>query len=247
MAHNFKYFKDGLMAEGWAGSRGLLDNNTDKSYKAIEPSAGAVVVLAPKLIMKPIEPSPDEMFQTTIVDSQIAQPTARLMGEQFNGGYGTPWSTGPGSLPALHVPIGSMLFYIGNAVAVSLGIGGESDLFSQALVNYHRRGVFVKIHTGIGMARGGASRNERPGGGGTPYNSPNPPGGGLAPVVPDWAAPSQGPTIDVPGIGRIPLAPEEHGEGMHQHPGSSFIDRWKEDFGSLWDGFAEIGPWVFGN
>ncbi len=252
MSHLYRYFKDGRLVtastpgavrmrepEHAEGQIGTIAGDTRYGGSQLgDPSA--YIVLEPTVKPKAVESSPDDLFQTTIVPSQVAHPTAALMGHEFNGGYGVPWTVGPVSLHAIPVALGSMLFMIGNGVAISLGIGGESDLFSQVLVNYHRRGVGMRIHTGIGTARGGASRD--PGGGNAvvPYGSPRPrpPSGSSNEGVPE------GPVLNVPGLGPLPVPAEEHGEGMHQHAGSSPIERWKEDFGALWGGFSDFLPWL---
>jgi len=245
MSHLYRYFKDGiLVAASTPGATRMREPEHapgqvgtfagDTSYGG---SASGVVVLKPTLTALPVARVPDDMFQETIVPSPIAQPTAVLMGGHLNGGYGEPWTAGPVSLASIHVPLGSMLFCIGDTVAISLGIGGESDLFSQALVNYHRRGVTLKIHTGIGTARGGASRDPSGGNAVVPYGKPLPPSNPPRREI--------GPTITVPGLGPLEIPPEEHDSGMHQHPGSSCLDRWKEDFGALWNGLSEWPSWVF--
>ncbi len=248
MSHIYRYFKDGAFLTGYASGsvRKAIPHGSSSDSKPMEVpgSEGAYVVVAPRVISKPIEAEPDDMYQGTLVPAEIAQPTAALMGSELNGGYGLPWTTGPGSLSSQPVALGSMLFTIGNGVAVSLGIGGESDLFSQVLVSYHRRGVGLRIHTGIGTARGGASRD--PGGGNAvvPYGRPTPPSYPGRGTIEEGGPP--GPIIDVPGLGPVQVPAEGHGSGgVHQHPGSSFLERWREDFGSLWDGFSDFGPWVF--
>ncbi len=252
MTHTFKYMKDGkfvaMYVPGAVKEWLSHDRDMGMSYDRVNigPADSADVILAPKVVSRPIPALPDDMYQGTIVDSQVAQPTAELMGQEWNGGYGTPWAGGPLALANIPQPLGSMLFCIGRGVAVSVGIGGEPDLFSQVLVNYHRRDVALKIHTGIGSARGGASRDSSGGAAVVPGNRPVP-----QPALP-MPAPSlpvlpggQGPTMQIPGIGPVQIPAEEHGSGMHQHPGSSFLDRWKEDFGSVWDSFSDFPAWVF--
>ncbi len=247
MSHLYRYFKDGrIVSANTAGAvrkRDYSHSMEGGSGMALVPEDSSYVVLAPKVIAKPIEVSPDDIFQETIVPSLIAQPTARLMGREYNGGYGVPWTAGPVSLASMPVALGSMIFEIGRSTAVTLGIGGESDLFSQVLVSYHRRGVSMRIHTGIGSARGGASRDPGEGRAVVPSGRPKPPNypGGQR----DTHDIAPGPVIDVPGLGPVQIPAEEHGSGMHQHPGSSPVERWQEDFGALWSFGKEYLPWLF--
>ncbi len=248
MSHIYRYFKDGRFLTGYApgASERSIPHGEDPGMGKRQIERSEYVVLAPKVIAKAIVVDPDDMYQETIVPAPVAQPTARLMGHEYNGGYGIPWTAGPASLASLPVPLGSLLFEVGSAVAVSLGIGGESDLFSQVLVNYHRRGVSMRIHTGIGSARGGASRNSGEGRAVVPSGRPKPPNfpGGQR----DSYDVAPGPVIDVPGMGPAQLPAERHddtGMGMHQHPGSSPLERWQEDFGALWGFGKEYLPWLF--
>ncbi len=149
-------------------------------------SARRVLVVEEKPIPVPIVPK--ELAPPSIVPPGIQYPTALLVGHEQNGGEGIPHTGGPVSIAHEEWPLGSLLFYIGSRVAISVGIYDKGDSMRDLLISYHRRNVKLRVHTGIGKAVSGAyySRDEGPGGVGepeggravVPYDRPEPPRGG---------------------------------------------------------------------
>ncbi len=133
----------------------------------------------------PIKPA--ELAPPSIIPPGVIYPTALLVGGEQNGGKGIPNTLGPVSITSEEWPIGSLLFYSGAAVAISIGIYDRGDSMRDLLVSYHRRGVHLRVHTGIGNAvssGGHTAREEGPGGVGgpggralVPHGRPQPPGG----------------------------------------------------------------------
>ncbi len=117
---------------------------------------GTVTMLEPVVVPKQIVIAPEYMFPTTIVPPLVTSPASRTRGSELGGGQGQPWSNGPKSLLSLPTTIGTLLFYIGARVAVSLAIRGANDLYGALKVKYHQRNAYVKVHTGVGKAESGA-------------------------------------------------------------------------------------------
>ncbi len=116
-------------------------------------TAGAMVVLEPVVKAIPVKPSVVDLYPGTIIPPAIEAPTASLVGYDQKGGNKMPWTNGPAALAPMAQPIGSLLFCIGNSVAVSIALGAwGAEIMGQVKSNYHRRGVTVKVHTGIGSA-----------------------------------------------------------------------------------------------
>lgn len=253
MSHLFRYYKDGVLVAAStpgavrmrepphaAGQVGTFAG--DPNYggsQSIEFEEGARVVLEPVVVAETVFQDPDDMFQGTIVDAVIASPTALLVGHETAGGWGQPWSIGPADMHSIYHAQGSMLFCIGNSVAIVIGVGGSGSLLQQVKTNYLRRGVYLKVHTGIGSVRRRVDGDTPEGPTFGPF-----PGGQRA--LPEGAPK---PRIFVPDVGWVDVPSsdqtfEEHPPGVHQHPGTSFLDRWKEDFGALWDGLSEFPGWL---
>ncbi len=118
---------------------------------------GTIVLEAVKVIEPPVVP-PFEMYPPSIVPPRIQDPTASLVGDEYGGGGGRPWSNGPYSMLSSPVTIGTLLFYVGQRVAVSLAVRGANDLYSALKVKYHQRNAYLKVHTGVGgIGAGGGS------------------------------------------------------------------------------------------
>ncbi len=184
---------------------------------------GAIVVLEPVVKPKPVVPKPVDVYPPSIIPAFIEGPTASLVGTHEHGGAGMPWTSGPGGITALDMAIGSLLFYIGAGVAISVGLGSSgAELMGQVKRSYHRRGVSMRVHTGIGRKGdvGGEWEREEPLP--VPYNAPLPPGANApakslpAPTnghEPGWlGAPGLhdeqwGPFLGVPGL---PPGPSLH-------------------------------------
>ncbi len=126
------------------------------------------------------------IFPPTIVPTIVDAPTKILVGDTVGGGLNMPWTNGPSTIIYEEWPIGSILFYIGNRVAISIGIYDQGDSMRDLLVSYHRRGVKLRVHTGIGRASNtGLDSRERdrddtddPGSVMVPHGRPPPPTGG---------------------------------------------------------------------
>ncbi len=123
--------------------------------KRIEVKAPVTVVLKAEEVVNPVYPPLSNMYRQSIMNHYQRAPTALLTGGHLKGGGGMPWTGGPVSLVLYSEPIGSLMFCIGQNVAITLGMGlmGSAHL-SNVPVSYHRRGVSVKVHTGIGNAGG---------------------------------------------------------------------------------------------
>ncbi len=211
---------DAWLAASRAGNAALAADIADSSVSVnampqLKESSVAVMQVVRK--PKPIVVRPPSLAPPSIIPPRVDFPTAVLVGGEQNGGQGIPNTIGPRSIANIVWPIGSMLFYIGNRVAVSIGIYESGDSMRDLLVNYHRRGVRLKVHTGIGSASkaGVVGRNEGPGGVGgedeagalVPYGRPLPPksiaGGTAGEAIERWqsldrASPSQGdPWVDI--------------------------------------------------
>ncbi len=147
---------------------------------------------------RPIVVRPPTLAPPSIIPPGIMYPTARLVGHEQNGGAGIPDTIGPRSIANEEWPIGSLMFYIGKRVAVSIGIYDAGASFRDLLVSYHQRGARLRVHTGIGrMADVGVSGRETgPGGVGSsgvdeqralvPAGRPEPPAGGYSGDVERW-------------------------------------------------------------
>jgi len=148
------------------------------------------LAIVPKPPVYPPVP-PEHMYPTTVIPPLTEYPTMVLIGDQMNGGSGQPWTAGPQSITQIIEPLGTLLFYIGKRVAVSLAIRAAGDLYGALKVKYHQRNAYLKVHTGIGSIDRSRPTNAplRPGAGGTakpiPYDPSTLPEAG--PGYPPWS------------------------------------------------------------
>ncbi len=150
--------------------------------------AKSVTVLEAVVKPKPIPIRPPTLAPPSIIPPGIMYPTTELVNHDGRG-YGMPWTTGPGALANEEWPIGSILFYSGTRLGVSIGIYDSGESLRDLLVTYHQRNVRLRVHTGRGhMTNAGYDARREPGAVGdpevpgalVPYDRPQPPrGGGL--------------------------------------------------------------------
>jgi len=166
------------------GDPGWMDRNvTDPNrIRALQQSSRTVLVAEEKAI--PIVIVPKELFPPSIIPPGIQFPTALVVGTEQSGGVGIPHTTGPWSVAHEEWPLGSILFYTGNRVAISIGIYDKGESFQNLIISYHRRGVRLRVHTGVSkVVNSGPDAREGPGGVGeperpgplVPYGRPDPP------------------------------------------------------------------------
>ncbi len=176
-----------------------------------------------------------ELAPASIIPAGVLSPTAMLVGTEQKGGFMLPWTLGPASMMNEEWPIGSIIFYIGNSAAVTIGIYDRGDSLRDLLVSYLRRNVSLRVHTGIGRAgnQGRSARQDPP---------PNEP-------TPRTPSNSPRPRSGMPGFspGMIPfydefqdlIRPFEEAKGLGEYGADAFnyaIDKylvpWGSDFGN---------------
>ncbi len=217
------------------------------SVNRVKKKRKTVIVLEPYEKALPWPIRPPEVFPTTIIPPIVEAATKVLVGDLMNGGLNIPWSNGPVSLMHEEWPLGSLLFYTGRGVAISVGIFDSGDMMRDLTVSYHRRGVGLRVHTGIGRAaqRGVGQRQDPSLGGVVP-----------APVVPHNSLP---PAKDdsrmlAPFFPQTPQQLEELGKGfdnpwMNRAPEMSPGDKFKANAGDLFKFFTgwatDPGSWIW--
>ncbi len=207
---------------------------------AQEQQSSAIVVLEPVVKSAPVRPRVVDVFPPSIIPAFIEAPTAVLVGYKEKGGKDMPWTNGPASLLPLVPVIGSLLFYVGGAVAIAIGLGGGgAELMGQVKRSYHRRGVSMRVHTGIGRA--GDVGSAAPWDGAdlpVPYNGPTPGGAAAPPTSPPAPNGHEPGWLGAPGVhgawgpflGQTGLPP---GPSLHEM-GEFFewVAPWAIEFGS---------------
>ncbi len=100
----------------------------------------------------PIEVKMTELAPTSIIPPVVLAPTIVLVGGELGGGNGIPWTNGPGALMEQVWPLGTMLFYVGNRVAISIGIYDSGRSMENLIISKHMRNVRLRVHTGMTQA-----------------------------------------------------------------------------------------------
>ncbi len=125
-------------------------------------SSVKVMVVEEKPLPVPIRPI--ELAPSSIIPPVVLSPTIVLVGDNFGGGNGIPWTNGPGALMNEAWPLGTMIFYVGNRVAISVGIYDSGESMENLIISKHQRNVRLRVHTGVTRAgdAGGQRRSEEP-------------------------------------------------------------------------------------
>ncbi len=171
---------------------------------------GAVTILVAEVKAKPIPIRAPAIMPPSIIPPGIQYPTVELVNHEGEG-FGMPWTTGPGALQNQEWPLGSILFYQGNRLGVSIGIYDKGESMRDLLVTYHTRASRLRVHTGVGSSKNqGYSAREDPTNGGStkaivPYDRPQPPaGGGYGMLDTLKRAEEAAPSINEPWVDIIP-------------------------------------------
>ncbi len=136
-------------------------------------SDSGITVLTVAVKAKPVPIRVTEMAPTSIVPPAVQAPTAVLVGDESGGGFKIPWTAGPGALANLEWPLGSILFYMGARLAVSIGIYDRGESLHNLLVSKYLPKARLRVHTGV--SRGSDAGQQR---------RDDPPPGELGPMVP---------------------------------------------------------------
>ena len=122
-----------------------------------------VMTVEEKAIPVPIRVT--ELTPSSIIPPAAFSPTIVLVGGEFGGGYGIPWTAGPGALMNESWPLGTMMFYVGNRLGISIGIYDAGRSLENLIISKHLRNVRIRVHTGITRAgdAGSQRREETPG------------------------------------------------------------------------------------
>ncbi len=217
---------------------------TGTTGQAAVETARAVTVLVPEVKPLPVPIVPKELFPPSIIPPAVVAPTIILVGGHEHGGSGMPWTNGPGALMNEEWPLGSIIFSVGNAAAVTIGIYDKGESLRWLLVSYLRRNVSLRVHTGIGKAprRGGDFNGEYEGdrmlpAPVVPHGRPKPPvQREIAPIIPPGPGGGYGPGEDYPSLEEawgpflgIPGAPP--GPNLEQIEDSfRYFEPWVSDF-----------------
>ncbi len=126
-------------------------NTTGPTGKSEVVKSGTVKVLVVEEKPRAIRKRPVSLAPQTIIPAVNFSPTVLLVGHDLDGGLGLPWTTGPGPIESIGWALGSMMFYIGNRVAVSVGIYDPQNMMRDLVVSYHRKDAKLRVHTGIGQ------------------------------------------------------------------------------------------------
>ncbi len=130
------------------GVEGFVSIETPASYALQE------VELVP-----PVMPKPEEIGPSTIVPRDIAQPTARLIGDNGDG-MGSPWTTGPRAHSVVFIApvMGAMLVTMGKRVLLAIAYAGAQEVGQRLLYQATRDGIDRNVkaifRTGKGHGRG---------------------------------------------------------------------------------------------
>lgn len=136
------------------------------------------VVLAPKVVIMPVNGPPENLYPVTIIPLEVRAPTAALLSEQFGSGAGAPWSTAPASMVLAAATIGSLMVMVGRQVIAQMAMTGGEAALSEMKKRYERRDVQFRFMTG--QSEGGKGNIVRPRGEGgeipegtNPYEDPD--------------------------------------------------------------------------
>ncbi len=207
---------------------------------AKKPTAqhAVVTVLVPEVKAMPVPIVPTELAPASVIPPVVQAPTMVLVGDVLGGGYRIPWSNGPAALMNEEWSLGSLLFYMGNRLAVSIGIYDKGESMRDLIISKYLTNAKLRVHTGVGRASnaGRQSRDDLP-------DEVRPPG----PLVP------YGGSAPPKDLGDVLEQFEDVARGMEnpwmrRAPGMSPVDKFKANLNDLlkflrpWE--AEPGTWL---
>ncbi len=161
---------------------------------AVSSSKSSVTVMVVEEKPLPVRIRPTELAPSSIIPPVVLSPTIVLVGDGYGGGDGIPWSNGPGALMNEAWPLGTMMFYVGRRLGVSIGIYDQGKSLENLIISKHMRNVNLRVHTGITKAGdAGQQHRDDPGlddwgynNSRVPMNRPQPPSGGPGNAVEEF-------------------------------------------------------------
>lgn len=107
-----------------------------------------IIALKPVRVTKAVHQPPTKIFPRTIIPLEARAPTAKLVSDHGNAGFGMPWTATPAALPLLAPALGSLLVMMGRQVAAEIAISGAEEWVNGAKKRYNQRGVQFRFLTG---------------------------------------------------------------------------------------------------
>ncbi len=145
------------------GDPGWMERTVIAPTRTSSSSKSSIMVMTVEEKPVPVILKITELAPASIIPPVVLSPTIVLVGGGYGGGNGIPWTNGPGALMNEAWPLGTMMFYVGNRLAISIGIYDQGRSMENLIISKHMRNVRLRVHTGITRASdAGQQRRDDP-------------------------------------------------------------------------------------